>query len=190
MRGAPLLLAALAGCSGAPQPSANQTAADVPPAATASTPPVASSGLRGTVSALTGTVSGLDTRVTDMGLIIDLPSDALFDFDEATLTPAAEAELRKAADLIRRSPPGGLQVIGHTDDRGDDAYNEKLSVARAETVAGWLREQVGVRTRAITVSGRGESDPVAPNARPDGGDDPAGRTKNRRVEIVVPKGAA
>ena len=145
--------------------------------------------LRGDVSALAGDVSGLNTRVTNMGLVIDLPSDALFDFDKATLTPDAEAQLHKAANLIRQSPPGPLQVIGHTDNRGDDAYNQRLSNDRANSVADWLKQQVGVRTRAFTVTGKGESEPIAHNTRPDGSDDPAGRSKNRRVEVIIPREA-
>src|SRR3546814_18204548 len=97
------------------------------------------------VSSLTGTVSGLNTRVTDMGTIIDLPADALFEYDKAVLTQAAEVELRKAAEMIRRSPPGAIRVIGHTDSKGDDAYNQTLSEARAKRVADWLRAPVGVR---------------------------------------------
>lgn len=147
----------------------------------------AGSGLTGRVSALNASVSGLNTRVTDTSTIIDLPADALFEFDKATLTPDAEAQLLKAAELIRRSPAGPVEVIGHTDSKGDDAYNQRLSEARAKTVADWFGGQVGVRTRAFEVSGKGESAPMAPNARPDGSDDPAGRTKNRRVEVVVPR---
>ncbi len=55
--------------------------------------------------------------------------------------PAAGAELRKAAELIRRSPSGAIQVIGHTDSKGDDSYNQKLSEARAKTVADWFHRQ-------------------------------------------------
>ena len=144
-------------------------------------------GLTAQVSSLTGEVSGLNTRVTDMGLVIDLPSDALFGYDEADLTPAAEIELRKAAELIRQSPPGAVQVIGHSDSDGDATYNQTLSEARARTVADWFGEQVGVRQRQFTVSGKGETAPIADNARADGTDDPAGRAKNRRVEVIVPR---
>jgi outer membrane protein OmpA-like peptidoglycan-associated protein len=156
------------------------------PQATSSALPRGST-LRAQVSDLSGDVSGLNTRVSDMGLVIDLPADTLFDFDKATLTPAAEAELRKVAEIIRTSPPGDVRVIGHTDAKGDDAYNLNLSKARARTVRDWFGRQVGVRQRAFIVSGEGETKPVAPNASPDGKDDPAGRAKNRRVEVVVPK---
>lgn len=138
------------------------------------------------VSSLTGTISGLSTRITDLGLVIDLPSDALFDYDKATLTTAAEADLRKAAELIRKSPPGTIQIIGHTDGKGDDGYNQTLSEARAQAVAGWFGQQVGVRQREFAVSGKGKTAPIAPNTTADGKDDPAGRAKNRRVEVIVP----
>ena len=138
------------------------------------------------VSSLTGAVSGLNTRVTDMGTIIDLPADALFEYDKAVLTQAAEVELRKAAEMIRSGPSGAIRVIGHTDSKGDDAYNQTLSEARANRVADWLREQVGVRQRELLVSGQGEAAPIAPNENAAGGDNPAGRAKNRRVELVVP----
>ncbi|QIK78660.1 OmpA family protein [Sphingomonas piscis] len=148
--------------------------------------PSRGSGLRAQVSDLTAEVSGLNTRMSDMGLVIDLPADALFDFDKATLTPAAEAELRKAAEVIRRSPPGDVRVIGHTDSKGDNAYNLNLSQARAQTVRDWFGEQVGVRQRHFEVSGQGEAAPVAPNTLASGEDNPAGRRKNRRVEVIVP----
>src|SRR3546814_20023700 len=101
------------------------------------------------VSSLTGTVSGLNTRVTDMGTIIDLPADALFEYDKAVLTQAAEVELRQAAELIRRSPPGAIRVIGPTDSKGNAAYNQTISEPSATRIADWLREQVGVRKREL-----------------------------------------
>lgn len=200
-----LALLVLSGCGGGgtPAPVESRVAGGEPVAAPTSggltgrvsgqggsvaDPAAAGGGLTGRVSALNAAVSGLNTRVTESSTIIDLPADALFDFDKATLTATAEAELTKAADLIRRSPAGPVGVIGHSDSKGDDAYNQRLSEARAQTVADWFGEQVGVRTRIFQVSGKGESAPVAPNARPDGSDDPAGRTRNRRVEVVVPRG--
>lgn len=124
----PAMLMLAAGCSAEPQseqPVANAVAATTPPTRVSAAPPAAAAGngLRATVSDLTGTVSGLNTRMTEMGLVIDLPADALFEYDKADLTPAAEAELRKAAELIRRSPPGAISIVGHTDGKGDDAYN-------------------------------------------------------------------
>jgi outer membrane protein OmpA-like peptidoglycan-associated protein len=144
--------------------------------------------LRADVSGLTGDISGLSTRRTEFGLVIDLPSDALFEFDKAELTPDAEAQLRKAAEVIGRAPPGEIGIVGHTDGKGDDAYNQNLSEARAQTVANWFRQQVGIRQRDFTVSGKGETAPIEPNEDARGADNPAGRAKNRRVEVIVPTG--
>ena len=188
--------ALLAACSGEQTAPGADNQANAPAAETSdlsgnvsgATGTVASPpGMRAEVSALTGDVSGLSTRVTDTGMIIDLPSDALFEYDKAALTPAAETELRKAAEMIRASPPGLIAVIGHTDSDGNDAYNQTLSEARAKTVSDWFGQQVGVRQRQFTVSGKGETAPIAPNAASDGRDDPAGRAKNRRVEVVIPR---
>lgn len=191
---APALL--LAGCSGGGAPAGNSEAgpAEVPPAtavqpASGGAPAATGSGLTAQVSNLSADTSGLNMRVTGTGTIIDLPADALFDFDKATLTPAAEVELLKAAGVIRQSPATGtIAIVGHSDAKGDDAYNQRLSEARAQAVADWFGRQVGVRQRSFTVSGRGEAEPGAPNAGPDGSDDPEGRAKNRRVEVVIPRG--
>lgn len=142
-------------------------------------------GLQGQVSSLKADVSGLTVRVTEFGTVVELPTDTLFEFDKAELSPTAEANLVKAADAIRRAGAGPISVVGHTDAKGEEAYNLALSQRRAEAVAAWLRGQVGVRQREISVSGKGESAPVAPNARPDGSDDPDGRGRNRRVELVI-----
>lgn len=195
-RCAVLVAGLLAACSGgqpdnaaqAPADSGGNTvSADAPDATAANGAAPAGSGLTAQVSDLNADISALNTRVTDMGLVIDLPADALFEYDKAELTPAAETELRKAAELIRASPPGPIQVIGHTDSHGDDAYNQTLSEARAKTVADWFGQQVGVRQRQFAVSGKGEAAPIAPNAGAGGKDDPAGRAKNRRVEVIVPR---
>lgn len=196
MRTAIVLIGGLmfaAGCSKEEKPA--DTGGASPGAATA---PISTAGvesgdgsapngsMRADVSALTADSSGLNVRVTDMGTVIDLATDALFDFDKSTLTAVAETELGKAAELIRKSPPGAIQVIGHTDSKGDDAYNQKLSEARAKSVADWFGRQVGVRQREFEVSGKGETAPIAPNEMTSGTDNPAGRAKNRRVEVVLP----
>ena len=186
-----LFLAACSPGDSAPPPPADSPAA--PGEAAASSPAAASPaptvrpGMTGSVSDLKGDISGLSIRVTDMGTVIDLPADALFEFDKADLTPAAEAQLGKAAEVIRQSPAGTIQIVGHTDAKGDDAYNQRLSEARARAVADWFGQQVGVRQRSFTVSGKGETAPIAPNQTATGADDPAGRTKNRRVEVVIPR---
>lgn len=181
-------LTGLSACSAPSDPPAPQPTETAAPIAPPPAPPLAgSAGLHGEVSPLTSDVSGLNIRVTDYGTVIDLPADALFEFDKADLTPGAAVQLAKTAELIGKAPPGPIQIVGHTDSKGDDAYNLRLSEARAKTVAAWFGQQPGVRQRAYQVSGKGEIAPVAPNETLTGKDDPAGRAKNRRVEVVLPK---
>jgi outer membrane protein OmpA-like peptidoglycan-associated protein len=74
-------------------------------------------------------------------------------------------------------------IEGHTDGKGNDQYNQKLSERRADAVRRWLAEH-GIAA-AMTTHGWGKTRPVAPNTKPNGADDPDGRQKNRRVEITV-----
>lgn len=180
----------VAGCSqgetSAPPTPKATTASRAAAAPTPVAAPVGSS-LRGQVSALRGEVSGLQTRVTRFGTIVEMPTDTLFAFDKAELSPEASANLEKAAALIRQAPPGPIAITGYTDGKGDKAYNQRLSERRAQAVAEWMKTRGGVRQRSFAVAGKGESDPVAANERPDGSDDPAGRARNRRVELLLPR---
>ena len=181
-------LAILAGCSSQPPaPAAEQDTSAAPAGAPQPTPPVSGERLTASVSGLSADSSGLNVRITDRATIVELPTDTLFEFDRADLTPAATDNLGKAADAIRRGAPGAITIVGHTDSKGSDAYNQPLSERRAQAVADWMKQQVGVRQRDFTVVGKGESAPVVPDTRADGSDDPAARTRNRRVEIVIPR---
>ena len=113
---------------------------------------------------------------------VDLPADVLFDFDKASLRPDAAAPLDKAAELVKSYPQAPLTVVGHTDSKGTDAYNDELSQRRADTVAQALQQRT---TRLPQARGSGEREPIAPNATPDGRDDPQGRQLNRRVQILI-----
>ena len=183
-----LLALALAGCgdqdSGSPPPVEPQSR----PTAQAPEParPDAGNGLSSATSNLSAKVSGLGSRIEGTQRILELPADVLFDFDEAALKAEALDTLRNAASIIRDAPQGAIEVIGHTDAKGLDAHNDDLSLRRAQAVRDWLQEQVGVRQRAMSVTGRGERDPIAPNTTADGKDDPAGRALNRRVDISLP----
>lgn len=128
----------------------------------------------------------LGAQETERGLVVSLPGDVLFDFDKATIRPDAQATLDRLAQLIAAGPEGAIAVEGHTDAKGDDAYNKRLSEQRAEAVRTYLLGK-GVAGDRIRTIGLGELRPVAPNAAPDGSDDEAGRQKNRRVEVVLPK---
>jgi outer membrane protein OmpA-like peptidoglycan-associated protein len=143
----------------------------------------------GTTLGLEGALKDLAAKVTDTEIRIDLAADVLFDFDKAEIKPEAEPSLQKLATVIRANPGAAIAIDGHTDARGADAYNQKLSEARAASVKQWLVANAQVDGAAIATRGLGRTRPVAPNAKPDGSDDPQGRARNRRVEILVRKGA-
>ncbi|HEV2853695.1 MAG TPA: OmpA family protein [Thermoanaerobaculia bacterium] len=111
-------------------------------------------------------------------------ADALFEFDQATLTPDAEETLNALTPLLAKAGKHPASIEGHTDAKGSDAYNQTLSEKRARTVRDWLVSH-GALPDSTPVQGWGKKRPVAPNTRPDGSDDPAGRQKNRRVEVVM-----
>ncbi|QRK85541.1 OmpA family protein [Pseudomonas sp. R4-83] len=104
--------------------------------------------------------------------------DVLFDFDKSDLTPAATAQLDTLMDKLRNADVVSIKVIGHTDSKGSDAYNQALSERRASSVASYLLSQ-GLAPNKLTSEGRGESEPVADNATDDG------RAQNRRVELHI-----
>ena len=139
-------------------------------------------------SAAAGKIEAMKVRETPTEVRIDLSADVLFEFDKADLLPAAEQTLARAAAVIRDRGQGVVRIEGHTDAKGDDAYNQRLSQRRADSVRRWLVEKGSVGGVRFEVSGLGETRPVAPNEKADGSDDPDGRQKNRRVEIVIRKG--
>lgn len=121
-------------------------------------------------------------QTAQQAISIDLPADVLFDFDKADLRPDALPTLQKAAELIQSYPRAPLRVVGHTDSKGSDGYNDTLSQRRSQAVAHALQERTG---RSVAAQGRGKREPVAANTTPDGQDDPAGRQRNRRVQILI-----
>jgi outer membrane protein OmpA-like peptidoglycan-associated protein len=114
---------------------------------------------------------------------LSVVADALFDFDKASLRAEAEETLAVAGPEIRKLGAKPARVEGHTDAIGSDAYNMKLSEARAATVRDWLAMH-GTIPGATPTKGFGKTKPIAPNKTADGKDDPQGRQKNRRVEVV------
>jgi outer membrane protein OmpA-like peptidoglycan-associated protein len=158
---------------------------------------------KGEVRAVKGEVRNLVYRVEDLAgkqlniqvketkteIRIELAADVLFDFDKADIRPQAKEQLQKAADLIREhARKGTVTIEGHTDGKGADDYNQKLSDRRAQSVRDYFVKVEKVSGVKFSTKGYGKTKPVAPNAKPDGSDDPEGRQKNRRVEIVVRKG--
>jgi outer membrane protein OmpA-like peptidoglycan-associated protein len=119
----------------------------------------------------------LETRDSARGLIVNL-GDVLFDLNKFTLRPEAREKLAKLSGLVLGNQGLKLAVEGHTDATGSDAYNQKLSEDRAGAVRDYLVQQQ-IPADSVSAAGFGKTRPVAPN------DTPAGRQKNRRVEIVV-----
>lgn len=136
------------------------------------------------VEDLGGRVQSLQVRETKTETRIELPADILFDFDKAELRASAEPALNQAAEVIRKGARGTVTIEGHTDGKGAPAYNQKLSQRRAASVQQWLAVRGSLTQVRFANKGFGASKPVAPNVKPDGSDDPDGRQKNRRVEIV------
>lgn len=144
-----------------------------------------SAAVAGNVQDLNAALRDLGAKTTDTEIRIELSSDVLFDFDKADLLPKAIPELEKVATVLRSYPNAACSIEGHTDNKGLKDYNQKLSERRADSVKAWLLAH-GVSS-PMTIRGWGATKPVARNAFPDGRDDPDGRQKNRRVEIVVKK---
>ena len=134
-----------------------------------------------------GRVEDLVVKESDTEVRVELAADVLFEFDKADLLPKAEETLTKAAELVKKRSSGGVvRIEGHTDAKGSASYNKKLSLRRAESVKTWLGTH-GLAGMRFSSEGFGADKPVAPNTKPDGSDDPEGRQKNRRVEIVITK---
>jgi outer membrane protein OmpA-like peptidoglycan-associated protein len=129
----------------------------------------------------------LTVRETAKEVTIELPGDVLFDFDQWTIRPDAEPTLRQVANILQQYPRATVAIAGHTDAKGADGYNLRLSEQRATSVKAWLVQQGGIDGRPMTTQGWGETRPVASNTYSDGSDYPEGRQQNRRVEITVRK---
>lgn len=168
-----------------PEPVAPSAPAPTPTSAPAPAPATAQNSAAAQGSSLTGQSSSLSGTETGFNIQINLSSDVLFDFDKAELKPEADSELQKAAEIIRQKGKGLILISGYTDSKGTDAYNKRLSLARAQAVKNWFEAQ-GLHQNYQT-EGLGATNPVAPNTNDDGSDNPEGRAKNRRVEIIVNK---
>jgi OOP family OmpA-OmpF porin len=109
---------------------------------------------------------------------ITFAADVLFDFDKSVVKPDGKSKLDDLAGKIRGINLEVVIAIGHADSIGSDAYNQKLSVRRAESVKAYLVSK-GIEPNRVYTEGKGEKQPVADNKTKEG------RAKNRRVEIEV-----
>lgn len=114
-----------------------------------------------------------------------LSDEIAFAFGEAELNQTATQKLIEIAETIRQHDKIIVFINGYTDNKGKQSYNLRLSEARAEAVKQWLVSNQGILENIIISKGLGDANPIASNTLPDGSDNPDGRAKNRRVEIIV-----
>jgi outer membrane protein OmpA-like peptidoglycan-associated protein len=143
--------------------------------------------LKPRIEDLGGQVANLEVEESDTEVKIELSGDVLFNFDSAEIRKEAEPQLAQLADVIKQYPGASVHIEGYTDSKGSDDYNLALSQRRADSVRDWLASHGGIAATSVSTRGLGEANPVAPNEKPDGSDNPKGRQQNRRVEITVKK---
>ena len=135
---------------------------DIVPVAPAPTPVVAP---------VTSSVAATRSKVT-------LSADALFDFNKAALKPEGLAKLDALVASLKDMSVEKIVAVGHTDGKGPEAYNQNLSLARAQALSKYLVAH-GVDARLVTAEGRGQTQPISENRTR------KGRAKNRRVEVEI-----
>jgi outer membrane protein OmpA-like peptidoglycan-associated protein len=124
--------------------------------------------------------SGVNVIRDGDNLVLDMPSEVTFGVDSANIDAGFRNTLDQVASTLTQYEKTYVDVMGHTDSTGSDAYNQTLSERRASAVADYLLIR-GVQSARLATRGYGESQPKASNL------DPAGRSANRRVEIrLVP----
>ena len=147
-----------------------------------------------TVGGVTGTVIGrkMDKQAEDIrnevpgvkvervgeGIVVEFNSNVLFGFDRADLSNSAEKNLDDLANVLKKYPDTNIEIQGHTDDKGSNAYNMRLSERRAASVATYLRAK-GIASNRINTKGFGETAPKY------GNDSEASRAENRRVDFLI-----
>jgi outer membrane protein OmpA-like peptidoglycan-associated protein len=112
------------------------------------------------------------------GIIVKFDSGILFDVNQYTLKTNARSNIENLATSLKNNPETTILIVGHTDATGSDAYNQKLSVRRAEAVRSYTIAQ-GIASSRLSTEGRGESEAISDNTTEEG------RALNRRVEIVI-----
>ena len=125
------------------------------------------------------TLPGAEVERVGEGIKVTMKENMVnFAFDSSNLTPAAKDNLDKLAQILKNNLDTNINIYGHTDSKGTDAYNLSLSERRAAAVRSYLISQGVSSTRMLTM-GIGEKEPVASN------DTEAGRAENRRVEFAI-----
>lgn len=112
------------------------------------------------------------------GIVVEFSSNVLFGFDKSALSADAKTNLNKLVKVLDGYPDTDIEVQGHTDSKGTDAYNQTLSEQRAGAVSGYLADK-NITASRIRIKGFGETVPKYDNETADG------RTQNRRVEFLI-----
>ncbi|QOI97373.1 MAG: OmpA family protein [Flammeovirgaceae bacterium] len=128
---------------------------------------------------VTPVIKDIALQPIEVGLTVRL-DHIYFDFDKTTLKKESYEELAKVIDFLKRNPTVEIEIAGHTDSKGSDEYNQRLSQGRTQAVVDYLVSQ-GISARRLVAMGYGESKPVDTN------ETEGGRAKNRRVEFTVLK---
>jgi len=123
-------------------------------------------------------VDGAKVERVEEGIDVTFDSGILFGFDKSDLNPNAKQNIAKLARILNEYPDTRLTIQGHTDSKGDENYNRKLSVRRANAVRDYLVAN-GVQGGRLNTVAYGETAPIATN------ETEAGRAQNRRVEVVI-----
>lgn len=123
-------------------------------------------------------MEGVTVQRVEEGIAVSFDSGILFDYDSATLREEGYDNLRKLVTIINRDEDTILMIVGHTDSRGDEDYNLRLSERRAQSASTFMASQ-GLASTRIEIIGRGEYEPLSEN------ETDAGRQKNRRIEVAI-----
>lgn len=175
-----------------PKPAAEPVAAPTPqpapaPATTATPADSDGDGVPDSSDQCPGTPPGTEVDANGCPVEEEAPivlKGVQFEYNSAKLTADAQDRLDNVVNALKGSSDIDVRIEGHTDSLGNAAYNLKLSQERADSVKRYLVDH-GISSSRLTTKGYGETRPVAPNTKPDGSDNPAGRAKNRRVELHV-----
>jgi outer membrane protein OmpA-like peptidoglycan-associated protein len=124
------------------------------------------------------TVDGAEVIKADEGIIVKFDSGILFDFDKTEVKAEARKNVQNLVASLNNNPDTEILVIGHTDNKGTDQYNQGLSERRAAAIRDYAVSQ-GLARNRVKISGKSFHEPIADN------DTEAGRAQNRRVEIVI-----
>ena len=123
-------------------------------------------------------LEGADIERVGEGIKITFDSGILFGFDSDELSPASRENIGDLAEILQKYEDTDILIEGHTDSKGSESYNEKLSEQRADAVSDQLK-MLGVSSARISEVGYGEEMPVADNSTEEG------RRQNRRVEVAI-----